>query len=104
MKEAVFWDVASCRSGVNRRFGGTYRLHHQGRRENIRKSAREASVRDVKRSLRYVPPKRRLTPHLHGAFFIVTAVKTSNLTKLNVFSAKWEINFLWLSLVSVAEI
>jgi hypothetical protein len=34
----------------------------------------------------YVPPKRRLTPHLHGAtsqktaFFIVTAVKTLNLT------------------------
>jgi hypothetical protein len=30
MKKAVFWDVAPCRSGVNRRFGGTYRLHlHQ---------------------------------------------------------------------------
>jgi hypothetical protein len=49
--------------------------------EKIRKPAREASVRDFK-----VPPKRRLTPLLHGAtsqknaFFIVTAVKTSNLT------------------------
>jgi hypothetical protein len=39
MKKAVFWDVV---------FGGTYRLHLQGRRENIRKSAREAFVRDVK--------------------------------------------------------
>jgi hypothetical protein len=35
---------------------------------------------------RYIPPKRRLTPHIHGAksqktaFFIVTAVKASNLT------------------------
>jgi hypothetical protein len=35
---------------------------------------------------RYVPPKRRLTKYLHGttsqktAFFIVTAMKTSNLT------------------------
>jgi hypothetical protein len=48
MKKAVFWDVAPCRSGVNRRFGGTYRLHLQGRREIISKSAREASVRDVK--------------------------------------------------------
>jgi hypothetical protein len=48
MKKAVFWDVARCRNGVNRRFGGTYRLHLQGRKENIRKSAREASVRDVK--------------------------------------------------------
>jgi hypothetical protein len=26
MKNAVFWDVAPCRSCVNRRFGGTYRL------------------------------------------------------------------------------
>jgi hypothetical protein len=81
MKKAVFWDVAPCRNGVNRQFGGTYRLHLQGRREIIRNSAREASV----------PPKRRLTPFLHGAasqktaFFIVTAVKTSNLTKYRMF-------------------
>jgi hypothetical protein len=32
MKNAVFWDVAPCRSCVNRRFGGTYRLHLQGRK------------------------------------------------------------------------
>jgi hypothetical protein len=30
MKNAVFWDVASCRYFLNRRFGGTYRLHLQG--------------------------------------------------------------------------
>jgi hypothetical protein len=48
MKKAVFWDVAPCRYGVKRRFRGTYRLHLQGRREIIRKSAREASVRDVR--------------------------------------------------------
>jgi hypothetical protein len=29
MKNAVFWDVAPCRSSVNRRFGWTYRLHLQ---------------------------------------------------------------------------
>jgi hypothetical protein len=51
MKKAGFWDVAPCRNGVNRRFGGTYRLHLQGRREIIRKSSREASVRDGKGSL-----------------------------------------------------
>jgi hypothetical protein len=28
-KNADFWDVAPCRSCVNRRFGGTYRLHLQ---------------------------------------------------------------------------
>jgi hypothetical protein len=32
MKNAVFWDVPPCRSCVNRRFGGTYRLHLQGRK------------------------------------------------------------------------
>jgi hypothetical protein len=33
MKNAVFWDVAPCRScELNRRLGGTYRLHLQGRK------------------------------------------------------------------------
>jgi hypothetical protein len=31
LKNIVFWDVALCGSGLNRRFGGTYRLHLQGR-------------------------------------------------------------------------
>jgi hypothetical protein len=31
-KNAVFWDVAPCRSCVNRRFRGTYVLHLQGRK------------------------------------------------------------------------
>jgi hypothetical protein len=30
MKNAVFWDGTPCGSYKNRRFGGTYRLHHQG--------------------------------------------------------------------------
>jgi hypothetical protein len=30
MKNTVFWDVTPCRSCVNRRFGGTYRIHLQG--------------------------------------------------------------------------
>jgi hypothetical protein len=33
LKNAVFWGVAPCRcSGLNRRFGGLYRLHLQGRK------------------------------------------------------------------------
>jgi hypothetical protein len=32
IKNAIFWDVAPCTSCVNQRFGGTYRLHLQGRR------------------------------------------------------------------------
>jgi hypothetical protein len=30
MKNAVFWDVTPCGFCKNLRFGGTYRLHHQG--------------------------------------------------------------------------
>jgi hypothetical protein len=41
MKNAVFWDVAPCRSCVNRRLGETYRLHMQGRK--IRKRATNVS-------------------------------------------------------------
>jgi hypothetical protein len=32
LKNTVFWDVALCTSCVNQRFGGTYRLHLQGRK------------------------------------------------------------------------
>jgi hypothetical protein len=32
MKNVVFWDVALCSCCVNRRFGGTYRLHLQDRK------------------------------------------------------------------------
>jgi hypothetical protein len=35
MKNAVFWDVAPCDSCKNRVFGGTYRLHHQGERNQL---------------------------------------------------------------------
>jgi hypothetical protein len=31
LKNVVFWDVGLCRYCVNRRFGGMYRLHLQGR-------------------------------------------------------------------------
>jgi hypothetical protein len=31
MKNAVFWNVASCAFITNRRFGGACRLHLQGR-------------------------------------------------------------------------
>jgi hypothetical protein len=38
MKKAVFEDVAPCRYCVNRRFGGMYHLHHQGRRKKKKMS------------------------------------------------------------------
>jgi hypothetical protein len=39
MKNAVFWNVALCRSCVNRRFGGTYRPHFQGRKTRERRTS-----------------------------------------------------------------
>jgi hypothetical protein len=75
--------------GVNRRFGGTYRLHLQGRKNKFsKKLARKLNLfLRPWRLRRYVPPKRRLTLNgLHGVIsqtmilFITTAVKTSNPT------------------------
>jgi hypothetical protein len=34
LKKTLFWDMAPCRYCVNRRFGGTYRLHLQSTRKN----------------------------------------------------------------------
>jgi hypothetical protein len=89
LKDFVFWDVAPCRSCVSLRFGGTYRLHLQGRK------IREWGI-SMGRWLRCVPPKCRLTQHLHGTtsqkteFFIVTIMKTSDLTYLDMFAwLKW---------------
>jgi hypothetical protein len=88
IKNAVFWDVAPRRTCVNRRSRWTYRLHLQGRkiRERGTSVSRWQRMFLSWRWRRYVPPKRRFTQDLHGAtsqktaLFIVTAVKTSNLT------------------------
>jgi hypothetical protein len=72
LKNAVFWDLAPCTSCVIRRFGGTYCLHLQGKK--IRE--RRASVS------RWLHTR---TSRRHMAFFIVTVVKTSNLTGTNLF-------------------
>jgi hypothetical protein len=44
MKNAVFRDVAPCRYCVNRRLGGTYRLHLQGRKNPRAKNQREQNL------------------------------------------------------------
>jgi hypothetical protein len=49
MKRPVFWDITQCSPlKVNRRFGGIYRLHLQGRRmsraRNRRKSRWQAEL------------------------------------------------------------
>jgi hypothetical protein len=43
MMNAVFWDVAPCRSCANRRFLGTYRLHLQGRKISVSRLLQTAS-------------------------------------------------------------
>jgi hypothetical protein len=41
MKSIIFWDMTPCSPlSFNRRFGGTYRLHFQGRRNWFSKPAR----------------------------------------------------------------
>jgi hypothetical protein len=87
LKNAVFWDVAPCRSCVNRRFRVSYRLHLRGRKIRwLRTLVPRSRIFLPWRWRRYVPPKRRFIQDLHGAvsqntaFFIVTAVKISNFT------------------------
>jgi hypothetical protein len=42
MKSIIFWDMTPCSPLIfNRRFGGTYRLHLQGRRNRFSKPARK---------------------------------------------------------------
>jgi hypothetical protein len=83
-KSTIFWDITPCSPlEVNRLFGGTYRLHLQGRR--ISRARNQSKIRWQGR--RYIPPKRRFTFNgLHGVIsqkivlFITTAVRTSNPT------------------------
>jgi hypothetical protein len=65
LKNDVLWDVVPCRSCVNRRFGGTYRLHRPGRKI----CALVPRSRNFLpwRWRRYVPLKHRFTQDLHGA-------------------------------------
>jgi hypothetical protein len=69
MKNAAFWDVALCRSCVNRRFGITYRLRLQGRK--IRERGTIVSI----------PPKRRLTQDIYSA----TSQNTAFFRKISNF-------------------
>jgi hypothetical protein len=39
LKNAVFWDVAPCITCVNRRFGGMYHLHLQGKKIRERETS-----------------------------------------------------------------
>jgi hypothetical protein len=75
IKNGVFWDVTPCGSCKNRRFGGTWRWFSQEPHGVTSQKTPFFIVTAVKIS--------NLT-----IFFIVSAVKTSNLTKFGVDSIK----------------
>jgi hypothetical protein len=66
LKNPVSWDVTLCGSCKDRRSGETYRLHHQGDK-NRRARNNVSSKQQQKHAAK------------ETAFFIVTAVRTSNL-------------------------
>jgi hypothetical protein len=61
MKNAVFWDLTLCDSCKNRRFGGTYRLHHPSD-----KNRRARNVSSLILVRPYIPPKRWFLQEPHG--------------------------------------
>jgi hypothetical protein len=76
MKNAVFWDVAPCRSCVNRRFGGTHCLH-----SHLLTLVPRSRFFLPWRWRRYIHLKRRFIQELHGA----TSQKTAFFTFMKKF-------------------
>jgi hypothetical protein len=74
LKYTVFWDVAPCGSFKNRWFGGICHLHFQGRRNNMSEEVLDCCQASSRRFLQ----DSHGTTSQKTAFFIVTAVKTSN--------------------------
>jgi hypothetical protein len=82
MKSTIFWDITLCSPlNVNRRFGGTYRLHLQGRRISWARNQQSSACHLLSywfltrlilrpwRWRRYIPPKRRLTFNDYTALY-----------------------------------
>jgi hypothetical protein len=64
-KNAVFWDAVPCKSCVNRRFGGTYRIHLRGK-----KIQREQMAAVSSHLLTVVPCSRIFLPEDGGDMFL----------------------------------
>jgi hypothetical protein len=76
MKNDVFWNVTQSVCRRNRRFGGTYRLHHhadKNRRAGINVSSVQQPKHAVKKYRLYVSPKRRFLEEPHGVKSLKTA-------------------------------
>jgi hypothetical protein len=62
MKNAVFWDMTPCRSCVNRRFGGTYHLHLQGRKIRERGTSVSRWLQSATCSRRFLARHQQYSP------------------------------------------
>jgi hypothetical protein len=72
IKSIIPWDMTLCSLlSVNRRFGGTYRLHLQGRKNRFSKPASKTGGKHSVMSQKMI-------------LFITTTVKTSNYSTLSV--------------------
>jgi hypothetical protein len=98
MKNVVLWDVALCRSCVNRRFGGTYRLHLQG------KTIRERG-NSVSRWLQTESSKNYTAPHPRRRHSSVEIMILQSISGSTCISLHWnyfsKVNFDILSYTSM---
>jgi hypothetical protein len=104
MKNAIFWDVTPCRSCENRRFGGTYRLHLQGRKIRERGTS-------VSRCLETEPlGEDRLTQDLQGAtpqkmtFFCIDKIWSSQWEALDVITRRYSSEYLWIRIEAAGRL
>jgi hypothetical protein len=67
--EAAFWDVTSCDSCKNRRFGGTYCFHNQGDKNRWARNDVSSDKQPTHAAKYYFPPKRRFLQEPHGVTF-----------------------------------
>jgi hypothetical protein len=113
IQNSVFWDVTMFGPCRNRHFGGTYRLHHQDDKNRRAVTNNRSTLLVYHRSVLWLLVTANVVPSLpilvtlmieticssetrflqepHGAasqkrkFFLVTTVKTSNLTNIVIF-------------------
>jgi hypothetical protein len=91
VKNTVFWDVAPCRSCVNRPFGGTYRLNLQGRKILERGTSRKLVAHTAATCLRWFLARgffyleyviMTKTPRLYEIRFLISTLCSVNFTSL----------------------
>jgi hypothetical protein len=98
MKNAVFWDVVPCRYCVNRRFGGTYRLHLQGRKIRERGTSVRRWLQRVSVGLR-IQPQQRIVGNI--VFYVVRVVTKEAISSSQnfLFLIIWYISFFFSILI-----